>query len=300
MKAFGERLKALRLREEFGQTEFAALFNVKRQTLGSWEQGLTSPDVGTLFLIQEKILAETGSLVDLHELISGKPATEAASPLEVIIRLLQRIGTMGIQDIHSTRAEALMAFCPHIEREHSSICIVSSSFLGVTRVAPPRVGEILRNKAGSLQDFKILLTHPDSSAWREDQEARKKGSIKEEIRESVKLLLDWGVKPDNIRFYRGAPTIFLMFTPTRMLANPYTYRAEAFKTVTFELSPAQKAAGLPGGIYEQYFEHHFSTPFKDSDSLHEVKEFKPELDAQPRHKSRFEKTTSSPAKSAIK
>lgn len=260
LRSFGERLKALRSKEELSQPDLASLLNVKRQTVASWEQGVTSPDVKTLLLLKSTLRRDYATDVDLAELVGEKQATQGAA-LDVIVRLLQRIGEMGLQDIHPTRAEALTAFCQYLEKEQSSISIVSSSFLGVTRVAPPKVGEILRRKASTVKDFRILLTHPRVSNLRESQEARAPGSITQEIAESVKTLEEWGVKRSNIRFYDGAPTIFLIVTSDRMLANPYTYQAEAFKTVTFEVSATSRPGATQGGIYEQYLEHHFSRPW---------------------------------------
>jgi transcriptional regulator with XRE-family HTH domain len=280
-RTFGERLKALRTKEGLTQPELAALLNVKRQTVASWEQGSTTPDLRTLFLLRANLRQQFGSDVDLVELVGERRPGDGSAPVDIVVRLLQRISAMGVEDVHLTRAEALAAFCPFLEREQKSICVVSSSFLGVTRVAPARVGEILQKKAGALKkDFKILLTHPSLSDSREQQEGRTRGSIQKEIEESVHTLLAWGVDEDSIRFYNGTPTIFLMFTPTRMLANPYTYEAEAFKTVTFELAAA-KTKGAQGGIYEQYFEHHFSRPWNGkSQRLRDVRQFF-QKDAEP-------------------
>lgn len=265
-RAFGERLKALRTKEGLTQPELAALLNVKRQTIASWEQGATTPELRSLFLLKTNLRQEFGSDLDLGELLGGRSQVEAGKPVDLVIRLLQRISSMGIEDVHATRAEALSAFIPHLEREQRSICVVSSSFLGVTRVAPPRVGDILKEKAATLKhNFKVLLTHPARCDFREKQEGRTGGSIEKEILESVETLRAWGVPEDSIRCYRGTPTIFLLFTPTRMLANPYTYEAEAFKTVTFELSIAKDGVAS-SGIYEQYFLHHFSRPWSGPNS----------------------------------
>ncbi len=259
-KGFGERLKDLRTKEGLSQPEVANLCKVKRQTVASWEQGSTTPDIRTLFLLKASLRQQFGLDIDLLELVGeGKPG-DGRAPVDIVVRLLQRINAMGVEDVHPNRSEALAAFCPFLEKEQKSICVVSSSFLGVTRVAPARVGEILQKKAAVLKkEFKVLLTHPDRSDLREKQESRTVGSIQKEIEESVQTLLGWGVDEDSIRFYHGTPTIFLMFTPDRMLANPYTYEAEAFKTVTFELAAARTKGTQ--GIYEQYFEHHFSRPW---------------------------------------
>ena len=40
---------------------------------------------------------------------------------------------------------------------------------------------------------------------------------------------------------RKAPTVFMLFTPDRMLLNPYTYGAEAFKTFTLEVARTENS-----------------------------------------------------------
>jgi flavin-binding protein dodecin len=71
----------------------------------------------------------------------------------------------------------------------------------------------------------------------------------------------WKVDPRNIRFWRGAPTIFLLFTTERMLANPYTYKSEAYQTVTFEIA----RTGSSEDIFSQYALNHFQRAWDSSD-----------------------------------
>ena len=155
---------------------------------------------------------------------------------------------------------------PFLERERSSICVVASSFLGVTRVAAEKVSGVLKDRVEAGVDFRILMTHPDRSALRETQEGRAASTIRQEIRESVRTLRSWGVKDESIRFYDGAPTIFLLFTPERMLANPYTYQTEAFKTATLELAPTTASLGHENDIYSQYAINHFRRPWSSGNS----------------------------------
>ena len=126
--AFGERLRALRTKEGLTQPDLATLLKVKRQTIASWEQGSTAPDLKTLFLLKGRFRQEYGSEVDLPDLIGEKLPGDGGAPIEVIIRLLQRIAAMGVEDIHPTRAEALSAFCPFFEREQKSIGVVRRHF----------------------------------------------------------------------------------------------------------------------------------------------------------------------------
>ncbi|MEE9233415.1 MAG: hypothetical protein V3U07_08140 [Nitrospirales bacterium] len=118
-----------------------------------------------------------------------------------------------------------------------------------------------------MKEFKVLMTHPGFGEWRETQEGRAEGAIRLEIQESIQILTrDWKLEEENIHFYKGAPTVFLLFTPERMLLNPYTYQTEAFKTVTFEVEPsrAYEKDVNPQDVYSQYVENHFRRPWKSS------------------------------------
>lgn len=270
-KQFGDQIRNLRLSLGLSQPELAAKLQCKRQTISSWEQGQTSPDVKVLFQLKE--IARTNEKnpldVDLGDMLGDRRGDAGATPLEYTIGLLQKMNSMGIREIHSNRADALMSFISFLESERESISIVASSFLGVTRVAPERVAAVLSRKPGKVKQFRVLMTHPEMSQWREKQEGRADGSIRAEISESVKVLESWGVRSENIRFWRGAPTIFLLFTPQRMLANPYTYQTEAFKSVTFEVAPT----GSPNDVFSHYSENHFKRPWESPSavSLEEVR-----------------------------
>src|SRR5258708_7936437 len=201
MREFGQRLRELRLRANKTQPDVAEGIGVTRQAISSWEQGTTSPDVRSLFLLKQNFGARDHFPVDLTELIGERRPDSGRSPLDYTIRLLQRIEQMGLRDIHANRSDALTAFIPFIERERSSICVVASSFLGVTRVAAEKVSSLLQERVAQGVEFRILMTHPDMSALRETQEGRAASTIRQEIRESVRTLRSWGVKDESIRFY---------------------------------------------------------------------------------------------------
>jgi len=134
--------------------------------------------------------------------------------------------------------------------------------MGVIRVAPQRVSLLLKQKAKTIK-WRILMTNPEVSELRERQEVRERGSIANEIRESVNTLTqDWGITRDSIRFYNGAPTVFLLFTPERMLLNPYSYQTEAFKTFTLEVARTQSSED----IYAQYLLNHFERSWQGPNS----------------------------------
>lgn len=114
------------------------------------------------------------------------------------------------------------------------------------------------------------MTHPDVTKLREAQESRQSGTIESEIQESIKVIRDWGIPRESIRLYNGAPTVFLMATPDRMLLNPYSYQTEAFKTFTLEVARVSHE-----DIYTQFLVNHFqrswdgtrASPIPDADDL---------------------------------
>lgn len=263
---FGQRLRELRLRANRTQDDLAAALGVKRQTVGAWESGTTAPDVRIIFQLRH-LLRDDGSSqhLDLAELLGERRPDVGRTPLEYAVQLLTKIDAMGVRDVHPNRSEGLASMLPIIERERASISIVASSFLGIIRVAPERVSTTLMKRVQDGVALRILMTHPSLSSLREEQEGRVGGTIKREIRDSVSTLQKWGVPSDNIRFYKGAPTIFMLFTPDRMLANPYTYMTEAFKTLTIEVSPTSAPGARHDDVYRQYELNHFRRPWDASE-----------------------------------
>jgi transcriptional regulator with XRE-family HTH domain len=260
---FGEKLRAIRLRFGLTQPRMAEICGVKRQTISSWESGKTSPDVRALYLLRDWCASQDVPL-ELGDMLGETRYDWLNTPLGYTINLLQVIDEMGIRGVYYSRAEALAGFCPFIQQA-SSICVTASSFLGIRAVAHERVSTLLQERAAEV-DFSILMTHPDVSKWREKQEGRRSGSIKIEIEETVETLKRWGVKDENIRFYRGAPTVFMIYTPTRMILNPYTYETEGYRTLTLEVAPT----GNPNDVFSQYRDNHFRKPWNRGVPVKEI------------------------------
>jgi len=260
---FGEKLRLIRQRFDLTQPQLAEICGVKRQTISSWEGGKTSPDVRALYLLRDWCVSQDLPL-ELSALLGEKRVDWLDTPLGFTINLLQVIDQTGIRGIYPSRAEALAAFYPFIEMA-TSIYVTASSFLGIRAVAPERVSALLQEKTAKV-DFRILMTHPKVSKWREEQEGRRAGSIKIEIEETVETLKRWGVAEENIRFYPGAPTVFMMYTPTRMLLNPYTYETEAYRTLTLEVAPTVH----PNDAFTQFRDNHFKKPWLRGVTVQEI------------------------------
>ncbi|MEW5924149.1 MAG: helix-turn-helix transcriptional regulator [Candidatus Zixiibacteriota bacterium] len=264
LSAFGERLKDLRIKLGYTQPDLANILDVKRQTISSWEQGTTSPDVGKLLTFREHA-ASQGLIIDIGILLGDTRLDFGETPFSFFLNFLKQVDEMGLRGVYHSRREALDSFRLALERELESITIVSSSLSGVLRVASAKVSELLRRKAGEVRNFRILMTEPTAMGrLREAQEGRAEGSIASEISENVaRLVKDWNLKEENIRFYKGAPTIFLLFTSERLLLNPYTYQTEAYKTLTLEVANTNHL----DDIYSQYVENHFQRPWNSSNCI---------------------------------
>ena len=261
LAAFGTRLRDLREKANLSQPQLADILGVQRQTISSWEQGTTAPDVRLLLRLKQELQKEKQLVVDVSSLVGEHRPDTGKTPLEYPLRFLQQLDRSGVRAVYPNRGAALSAFLPFLEKEEKRICLVASSLLGIIRVAPESVARMLERKAKQLA---VLMTHPVTSRLRETQEVRKEGSIASEIEESARTLRSWGVPQENIRFYEGAPTIFLLFTAERMLANPYTYQTEAFKTVTFELAPVQTLGEFGEDVYSQYSTTHFEQSWRST------------------------------------
>ena len=259
--AFGARLYQVRVKLGRTQPELAMDLKVKRQTVSSWEQGKTSPDVKTLLAL--KTLCSEKISLDLGELLGERHLDIGKTPLSFSIDLLSDIDRLGVRGVYPSRSDALIKFSTFLEEEKHTIYIVASSFMGLLRVAPEKISLLLKQKAGEVKDFRVLMTHPSFGELREGQEQRQSGSIELEIKESIRTLQGWGLQPGAIKFFQGAPTVFLLATAERMILNPYTYMTEAFKTMTLEVNKTQNTED----IFSQYMYHHFKRPWESDASV---------------------------------
>jgi transcriptional regulator with XRE-family HTH domain len=259
---FGDKLKQARNQLNYTQEELAIRLQVKRQTLASWESGATTPDIQTLLRLREIARCEKSVGINLGDLLGEPERLDAGpTPLAFARRFLERMDVLGVRNAYPNRSDALNGFYLALEREKEMITIVCSSLFGVLRASPQRVSGLLKKKAQSGVELRILMTDKGLGGGREAQENRPRGSIVGEIEEAIQLVTGsfvtggWGIPRSSIRLYQGAPTVFLMFTGDRMLLNPYTYGAEAYKTLTLEVAPT----GNHEDIFTQYSKNHFES-----------------------------------------
>jgi hypothetical protein len=103
----------------------------------------------------------------------------------------------------------------------------------------------------------IMLTHPETADRRCDQEKRPPGAIAGEVRNTITQLRTLGVPIENIKYYRGSPTVFGIAISEAMLLNPYPYENESHRCWTV----VARKTDDPEDIYHQYFDAHFERPW---------------------------------------
>ncbi|WP_261809654.1 helix-turn-helix domain-containing protein [Levilactobacillus humaensis] len=75
---FSQQLVKIRRRQNLSQEQLASQLFVSRQSISKWEQGETSPDIGTLVKLANLLQ------VDLNELVSGDSTGERVRDPEVL------------------------------------------------------------------------------------------------------------------------------------------------------------------------------------------------------------------------
>jgi hypothetical protein len=172
------------------------------------------------------------------------------------IDTLRALKDAGVIRPYSRRELALKAFASAIDAETSEIMVVGSSLKGLLQQdSYKEIADKLKFKVSSTGvRVKFLLTHPVVADLRARQEARRYMEIGTEIIETLLILRDWGVRPENVRLYKGTPTCFGIKTLRRMLLNPYPYGAVAFNSpcLVFETNEEH-----PSYFYDEFDASHF-------------------------------------------
>jgi hypothetical protein len=210
-----------------------------------------------------------------------------------VIPLFDAVARFGLESAYLTRMDALKSFARSLmaelhkaeryqrgdTKEQARIWIISSSMKGFVSAAFEgfdgrefigRAAELAFKSAESLS-LRILMTHPENGDQRATQEDRTVGAIPSEIRESLISLRSMGIESDNVRLYRGTPTVFAIATSDMMLLNPYPYGTEAFRSfsiVVRKISDAQvEGSQYSSDIYRQFEQHHFIFPWEHTDQM---------------------------------
>lgn len=164
-----------------------------------------------------------------------------------IAKLFDASEMAGIEMVYQDRNEALREFAKILENTSDEVIIVGSSLLGLYLFITGFEDIVSRQPS----NFKFILTHPDYSKSREGPEGRDIGVIEGEICEAIHKLTHWGVPIENIKLYKGSPTVFMIVASQHMLLNPYPYGTEAYRCFCIQVSSR-------GSIYKQYYDKHYN------------------------------------------
>lgn len=207
-------------------------------------------------------LEETAAAVDAK-------LVEMVRDLRMMTQVASSAASLGVEGVFRTRGHGLDAMAPAVAWElqeaacgrPSRIWIVASSIKGLLEASTTVFdGEKMLSSCGHFgANLRILVTQPAWADLRASQEGRKRGEIPLEILQNVAYLKQKGVSRDCVRYFPGAPTVFALATSTKMLLNPYPYRAEAFRCFSLVVN---KTLHPDTDIYHQYLEYHFEQPWQ--------------------------------------
>ncbi len=190
------------------------------------------------------------------------------------IGLLKSVKFAGVTGIFKRRETAINAFSRALDEENKEIIIIGSSLKGLLQKEEySEIREKIKFKTQSAHVIvKFLLTHPIVADFRASQENRSAGQIGQEIVDSLIILKNWGIKPENVRLYLGTPTCFAIKTSRQMLINPYPYISVSFDSPCLHLEYAlERGAESPGYFFDEFNSRHFSA--WDSDLSVHIQDF---------------------------
>jgi hypothetical protein len=199
--------------------------------------------------------------------------------LRMSTNFLKQSSDLGLEMIYTDRGTALRDFAKFMEIEVSrgdamgKLIIVGSSIKGMLENVK-KAPEYIRTAINSGCELHILLTHPEYSPFRENQEDRPPGAIEDEIFDGLRELescvhVDYPDPPDlklapKVKLYKGTPTCFMIVAGNHMLINPYPYEEEAYRSFCVavrKVEPQDANVDVERTIFAQYLRAHFEKPW---------------------------------------
>lgn len=198
---------------------------------------------------------------------------------------LEAFKQLGLNYCHASRQNALQSFLNHAREMigdippakaqdlgcvecRGTINIVSSSARGLMGYLDREAHEV--QKAWRMlivthpKNFRILLTHPAFAHLRQPAEERSSGDIELEIlKTAVYLHCVADMRQQQLRFYRGSPTVFLIQTKKHILLNPYPYGKMAMDTLCLEFE-SENEGSYVAGFVSMHFNHTWEFIHQDS------------------------------------
>lgn len=253
----------------FVENEIGMAFALDKPIFAIYERGVEvggiQPHLGTYVQYHaEDIAAIATEIIGLKAAVESEISSRelGGSPQ----RLLDGLFKNGIQGIYPDRAAAFRVFEPIWEREHD-IKIVGSSTEGFKRGIGIEARELLMEKlekGDPAATVRILLTHSSFANYREKQEHEIDGYIVAQIRATDEMLQELRKRTNagdrlQWRFFRGAPTCFMIMAGNLMLLNPYLYMQPAYHNFSMIVRDTKS----PFDVYSHYSKYHFQRAWEN-------------------------------------
>lgn len=254
----------------FVQNEVGIAFALNKPIFAIYEESVDvagiQPYLSTFIKYNKDDVARIAK--DIHSLKIAASAEIASREIAgAPEELLENLQKNGVQGIYPDRATAFRVFLRVWEREHN-IRIVGSSIEGFKRGIGIEARELIVPKIEGDPESTVyvLLTHASFAKYREGPEREPDGYIVSQIRATTNILQDIKKRSkaqDRLkwRFFKGAPTCFMIMAGDFMLLNPYLYMQPAY----FNFSMIVKNTKSPFDIYNHYKEYHFERAWDDLD-----------------------------------
>ncbi|MDD5436674.1 MAG: tetratricopeptide repeat protein [Candidatus Omnitrophica bacterium] len=123
-------------------------------------------------------------------------------------------------------------------------------FVGTSVMFTPAIESLIREAVAKKRRIQFLLSYPSDEivGLREKYEGRPGGSIIADIENAADKLIALGVNPNDIRFFKEVPPMFMMLLPRYVLVNPYTMSGNGYEQPCF----VYENIGMPDSPFHKY------------------------------------------------
>jgi hypothetical protein len=247
---------------EFIQNEVGMAFAMNKPVFAIYEQSVDVTGIQRYLSTSIKYdKADLGAIAKaLASLKSEIKDTVSKREISTPEELQEELLRLGVQGIYPDRASGFRVFSRMWDRERD-VQIVGSSIDGFKTNIGIDAGQLILGKLqrSSEATVKILLTHPSFAKYREAQEGQRRGSIFGQIVNNSAVLANIqasvprGSERLQWKFFKGAPTCFMIIAGEYMLLNPYLYMQPAH----FNFSMIVRQTQEYYGIFNHYKSDHF-------------------------------------------
>ena len=160
------------------------------------------------------------------------------------MKTLSVLDRCGIVDAFERRSEAHGIIKEWLKNKNNkNFMFVGTSFRGLfwQKEGDPEILDLIVDRYKELENdtdkkgepfIKFMFTHPAFAYLREKAEDEEREDrefhIREEILRSVLILRERGIPSRCIKFFKGTPTMFGVFTDEAMFLNPYPYKKQSY------------------------------------------------------------------------